>query len=76
MHAYIHQWCVSHMTRESLEDFLIKTCWKKLGREQIGRHRWHRLSGKKQKLDSTHAILREKLPEGRSSEQAIFDKRL
>jgi hypothetical protein len=54
--------CFSHMSGESFEDF-DQDLLEKFGREHIGRHQWYRLS-KKQKLDETHAILRDNYQEG------------
>ena len=71
IHAYIHQ-SASLLSREKFESFdpdLIEM----LGREQIGRRRWSRLS-EKQKFDEAYKVVTEDHQDG--IEDSNFDKLL
>jgi GTPase SAR1 family protein len=61
IHAYINQ-CASLMSRKSFEEF-DPDLLEKIGREQIGRRNWNKLS-KEQKLDSVHELIQENYQEG------------
>jgi GTPase SAR1 family protein len=69
IHAYINQ-CASLMSRKSFEEF-DPDLLEKIGREQIGRRNWNKLS-KEQKLDSVHELIQENYQEG--LKDCNFDK--
>jgi len=71
IHAFIHQ-SASLMSRESFNDF-DKDLLEKLGREQIGRRRWNRLS-EKEKYDQAFKVIKEGYEDG--LEDSNFDKLL
>ena len=71
IHAFIHQ-SASLMSRESFNNF-DKDLLEKLGREQIGRRRWNRLS-ETQKYDEAYKVVKEGHQDG--MEDSNFDKLL
>ena len=71
IHAFIHQ-SASLMSRESFNSF-DKDLLEKLGREQIGRRRWNRLS-EEQKYDEAYKVIKEGHQDG--LEDSNFDKLL
>jgi len=71
IHAYIHQ-SASLMSREAFASF-DKDLIEKLGREQIGRRRWSRLSEEK-KLDEAFKVIKEGHQDG--IKDSNFDKLL
>lgn len=71
IYAFIHQ-SASLMSRESFDNF-DKDLLERLGREQIGRRRWNRLS-EKQKYDEAFKVIKEGYKDG--LEDSNFDKLL
>jgi len=71
IHAFIHQ-SASLMDREAFENF-DSDLLEKLGREQIGRHRWNRLS-ESEKRDEAFKVIKEGYQDG--IKDSNFDKLL